>query len=159
MSVDPTQSLKQDILDAITQKGKYSMEVADQKISNTDWHLRPEHARPYWDIVLPAISDPLMEFAADLEGRLNIDNYWFQQYETGDYHGWHRHANSMFNCVYFVELPTPQAATKFKFNGEEFTVPVSEGDLLVFPSYLLHQSAPSSEGRKTVVAINISLDS
>jgi len=160
ITVDPTQSIKGDILGAISNMGKYGMEAGDQKINNTDWHLSSDYPRPYWDIVLNALMPSLMDLAADQQGSLVIDNYWFQQYETGDYHGWHRHKNSMFNCVYFVELPTPNAATRFKFNDQEFTIPVSEGDLIIFPSYLLHKSAKNDgNGRKTVVAVNISLDS
>ena len=85
---------------------------------------------------------------------------WFQQYVTGDTHGWHIH-DSNFSCVYFLELPDASTATELinPFNQNDRIIPsVKEGDVLIFPSFVLHRSPMVTQGRKTSIAFNINVE-
>ena len=48
------------------------------------------------------------------EETCEIQNGWFQQYYTNDFHQWHRHAKTNFANVYYLELPDKNMTTKVK---------------------------------------------
>lgn len=149
--------IKDEILEKIASMGKYSMiQPESQSISNTDWHLDKSNRRPYYDIVEPIINNHNEEIRELLGySRIRVINYWHQQYETGDYHGWHNHPACVFSNVYYVSLSGDNPSTTFSYLGKEFSVPVQEGMILTFPGYLLHKSGMNnSEQTKTVIAWN-----
>jgi hypothetical protein len=125
-------------------------------ISNTDWHLGKDYVRPYFEVVRPIIDNHNEQIRTLLEYEtIKTINYWFQQYKTGDWHGWHIHNACVFSNVYFVNLNGDNPKTRFRYLGEEFSVPVEEGMIITFPSYLQHQSPENkSTETKTVVAWN-----
>jgi hypothetical protein len=89
--------------------------------------------------------------------KFELQNFWFQQYESNDYHSWHNHFQSTYASVYYVELPDASVATEFKnpVTGEIIKPSVKEGDILTFPASIIHRSPPNnSGGRKTIIAIN-----
>lgn len=77
---------------------------------------------------------------------------WCAQYENGQEHEWHIHPKSHFAVVYNLDLPYNQNSTelwKKDFYSEE-------GDLIFFPAFWIHRSAPNIfEQRKTVLAGNL----
>lgn len=155
---------KQELLDSIQNMGIHSCIVSNpksnQRISNTDYHLRSDIPKNYISIIQELLSESLNEFSQMMDSELDMKEGWFQQYEKGDEHGWHDHPDCQFSSVYYVELPK-DTQTRFKdYNGEEFTIDVSEGDYIIFPSFLYHRSAPNtSDDRKTIYANNINLRS
>lgn len=149
--------IKQSILDDITSMGKHSLIENDQKISNSDWYLPQNRHRPYFDKIKDIFFDLKDQIINDFNysETTNSLSYWFQQYEKGDYHGWHGHFGCMFSSVYYVDLPDGTAKTTFKVLDKEFQVDVKEGEILTFPSCFLHCSKPSqSDGVKTVIVVN-----
>jgi hypothetical protein len=151
--------LKDEVLTAINTMDRYSIIDKVQQISNSDWHLGSEYLRPYFQIIAEQVSSFCDEVSKKTESKeLVIKNYWFQQYENGDYHSWHNHGDSAYSSVYYVELPDSSIATTFRTMGQEFQIKVSEGDLLIFPSYFSHCSKPNKTGkRKTIVSINLGI--
>ena len=153
--------IKHNLLDSIKSMGIHSAIDENQKISNLDFHLSPNHKRPYYSLVEPIFRSHLSKLVdalkykdADID-ELAINNCWFQQYETGDYHKWHIHNGSIYSNVYYVELPNGASKTSFKLIDEIYTVDVEEGDILSFPAALMHCSSINlSESRKTVIAFD-----
>ena len=87
-------------------------------------------------------------------------NAWFQQYINGSSHGWHLHANSNISMSYFLELSDKKYSTEFldTTTKSKFQLDVKEGDVIIFPSHVIHRSPViSSDVRKTTIAINLSL--
>ena len=149
--------VKHQLLDGIRAMGTHSFIEGLDKISNTDWHLKPDCYRPYFQHLHPIVTPHLRTIGQRVgvpEGILNMSGYWFQQYLEGDYHGWHIHENSVFSNVYYVDLPEGASKTSFKLGGKEFEVPVKEGQILTFPSCFLHCSKPNSAGIKTIISFN-----
>jgi len=152
--------LKDEVLTAISTMGGSSIMGKTQQISNSDWHLDSGYLRPYFQIIEEqlAIVCNKVSKKTDLNG-LFVKNYWFQQYERGDYHSWHNHGDSAYSGIYYVELPDSNTATTFRTMGREFQIEVSEGDLLIFPSCFSHCSKPNRTGkRKTIVSINLGIN-
>jgi hypothetical protein len=148
--------VKTQVLDSIRNMEVHSLVDDGQRITNTDWHLGREYARPYYFHVKELFDTHLRDVleTAGLPDVLALPNFWFQQYEEGDYHGWHIHPDKVFSNVYYVNLPTGAAKTSFKVAGKEFEVEVTEGQILTFPSCFLHCSKPNQVGTKTVIAFN-----
>ena len=150
---------KTDTLDAIKSMNRYSINGVGQNISNTDWHLDPNMYRPYWNTICPEIN----RHNNRLQRKLNLHSittgkFWFQQYETGDYHSWHTHNGSTFSNVIYIELGTNSPKTSFLYMNKEYTVNVNEGEILTFPSFLAHGSKPNTGARKTIVSFNSNIE-
>ena len=70
------------------------------------------------------------------------------------------HGNCSISMSYFLELDHYNHSTEFVDIEREdtFQLDVTEGDIIIFPSYVIHRSPLiRSENRKTTVAININL--
>ena len=84
-----------------------------------------------------------------------LANFWYQQYEHGDYHDWHLHPSVLFSSVYYLELPEGTSKTEFKTPQQTFSIDIKEGEILTFPSFFFHRSAINkSTQRKTIIASN-----
>jgi len=154
------QELKQQILDAIKKMGTHSSIVETHSLCNTDWELNSNTPRPYFSIVQPVIEEQLKKLCALYQNKTTatLQNFWFQQYASGDFHGWHLHDRSIYSSVYYVELPEGSSKTTFKFLNQEFEIDVKEGQVLSAPSILMHCSKPNkNEQVKTIVAFNTSI--
>jgi hypothetical protein len=145
------------ILKDIESIGKHSLIEDDQKISNSDWYLPSNIERTYFS----HITDTIFELRNNIVKQFNYSTpstnlqFWFQQYEKGDHHGWHVHFGCMFSNVYYVDLPEGASKTSLKVLDKEIEVDVKEGQILTFPSCFLHTSKPNkSEKVKTVIAVN-----
>lgn len=78
--------------------------------------------------------------------------YWYQQYFKDSSFGWHTHSGH-WAFVYYVELENSFDSTDFLNYG---TFDVSEGDIIYFPTFLVHRSPIiTSDTRKTIIAGNL----
>ena len=154
---------KNDVLQKIASLGIHSSICDDQKISNTDWYLQEKVDRSYIQPLLNEIQEALKTLHTkvyallpDSSVNFKFNQYWFQQYESGDFHSWHAHDVS-YAGVIFIELHEG-AETRFLVNGETKTIPVSEGQIILFPAMIPHCSPPNMSGhRKTSIAFNVSI--
>lgn len=137
---------------------KYNLEDNESyNISSTDYFISGRiKERPYGEIIkeyiYPIVENNFLRLF-DCQG-VKFQGYWFQQYEEGSSFSMHTHPASHFAAIYYVESP-PGSETEFAL----FDPPaISEGQLLVFPSFLPHRSNPNpSKERKTVVSFNFDL--
>lgn len=143
-------------------KPKLLQLISDMIITN-DIHLNekgyyydfnlPDVPRTYYklfrDLIKPSVYKLEDKYGLELT---NYGNPWFQQYEQGSDFGWHQH-NSHFALVFYVELPEMTESTEF-LNFGQFNV--EEGDIIVFPTFLVHRSPKIvSDQRKTIIATNL----
>ena len=99
----------------------------------------------------------------------NIETWelWAQRYTLGQYHGAHNHGNMKISCVLYVDFDVNEhRPTKFyapftnPYMGviETVSPPVEEGNIIAFPSTLLHECPPcDSDVPRTVFSFNIPL--
>lgn len=180
--------LPEALLEALlAQYGKRASQVNAQsdRLSHTEI-LRPdatEELRQVGQLVLPR----LVEFGAMLFGEpleWSIKELWINVLQTGGQQSIHNHANSFVSGVIYLTRSHASANTVFvkslggsgfvfsnrhqgtaagPFNTEKWIMPeVSPGDLILFPSHLLHE-VPSNQGDERVTlafnAIPARLDS
>ena len=146
------------ILNAIHSMGERSFIDGGSSISNTDWHCEKNYNRPYYQIIKPTITSLLQELKKkyDHTDNMKVIDYWFQQYKTLDYHTWHEHLGSTLSAVYYIDIDGKTPSTIFNILGDEVSININEGDILVSPSFLSHCSKPNlSSKTKTVIAFNL----
>lgn len=155
------QEIKDTLLQLISQAEYKSPNVqsAEVNITRADWH-DANNMRRDW---VQYVAKPLLENLAELYKEIGFDSLevkeiWFQQYLTGSEHGWHSHSSNFTN-VYYVELPegTPPTQIVSPYDRSQIIeIDAKEGDLLVFPSYVLHKAPVNkSSNRKTIISYNV----
>lgn len=159
VKVSNHKNIKPLILNVIKDMGTYSYIDKNQQISNTDWHMGANFNRPYFLYVEPIVDNvrkKVQEHFGYINSTVKLVNYWFQQYAKGDYHKWHAHNASNFSCVYYVDLADDNPSTSIRMNKKEFEIPIKEGEVLIFPSFLEHTSKENKSNKtKTVIPFNL----
>ena len=91
---------------------------------------------------------------------IDLESIWYQQYIKKDTHGWHVHPHSSISFVYNLELESSHSSTEFydRKNKQIVQLEVNEGDILTFPSHLIHRSAPLIGNRKTIISGNYNFE-
>lgn len=151
---------KTEILREIFGLPRYGIKAKGINLTSCDWHLKQEEARPYWDAGFKAVENNIAEVC----DRLGFNDWdilkrWYQYYEAGDFHSWHVHGASMFVGVYYVKLDVESPVISFRWRQQEIKIPVSEGDVLMFPSYLWHKGEEVSGASKLILSFNCNFSS
>lgn len=135
-------------------------------VKNTNFHLHQEQyekSQRYFELIWDHVSVHVEEYK-DMHTGMNlpggyVEHHWFNQYKTGDRQGWHTHPTVSTSNIYYVDLPDKKYSTEYYINGEVVQLDVKEGDLVTFPSYLMHRS-PLIRDRgvsKTIISFGFSL--
>ena len=154
---------KQKILDSI--------DLSTFKSSNnspyTDYHyLANTDTRPsYYDSVIEAIAPALQDIQKDYPIPVTITKMWMQSASKGQYHPPHTHGSVGLSGVLYLDFnKASHTATTFFapyhnfITGDhiEFTPEVTEGDLLIFPSGIMHmQPVNDSYLTRKIISFNI----
>jgi hypothetical protein len=131
-------------------------------ITRVDWHTsRFDNNRPWVRVLGSLFGSYILEWGDNFGySGFEVAEMWFQQYEKNAIHNWHVHGCN-FTGVYYLELPDDAAKTEYldpcNFEATK-TFDVEEGDIILFPSYILHRSPPNlSNSRKTIVSWNFNI--
>ena len=136
-------------------------ERTETTIGKLDW-LRSKdfENRPWVNLIWDMVTSKLNSMIYKQYGLNGIDmnNFWFQQYVTGDAHGWHIHSQN-FTGVYYLELPEDDDNETRVLSGNEMLTPkVKEGDICLFPSFAIHSGPKiNSTKRKTILSYNFDM--
>ena len=114
------------------------------------------------------MSDELSWFAKDLNCTPHIVETWYERALPYMYHPTHNHGHGGWSAVVFIEYnkkwhtPTQFIAPFDHFiTGEPliYSPDVSEGDIILFPSFIHHYTHPhTSEERRTVLSFNVTVN-
>lgn len=146
-------------------------------LSHTEM-LQPDDS-PLLVEVAAAIAPKLVEFGALLFGERmgwSLKEMWVNVLNTGGHQAMHNHANSFISGVVYLTPTHDSSRTVFMkspggmdfsfkndhagvatgpFNAEKWISPQPEpGDLVLFPSYLLHAVPPNAGARRITLAMN-----
>jgi hypothetical protein len=158
------EELKGALLDLIEKARYNSPEDHDSEtlISKADWFDAKNMSRDWVNFLASPLLQELQVLYKEIGfDTLRVHEIWFQQYLSGSEHGWHSHSGNFTN-VYYLEFPenSPKTTLLDPFDRSTIIeVDVKEGDLLAFPSYVLHK-APKVDAvnRKTIISYNIDCD-
>jgi len=148
-----------------------------QNLSNTAM-LRPGDS-PLLVDAAARITPLLVDFGVHLFGeRLDwsLKEMWVNVLDTGGFQVMHNHANCFISGIAYLTPMHPEARTMFMrsaggpdftfkndhaavkigpYNAERWMIPPPEpGDVVLFPSYLMHAVPPNPGGRRVTMAFN-----
>ena len=129
-------------------------------LDGLDWEKSSDFSREWVKILAPNIMNILQNIGADYGFKDPlISDIWYQQYNENNYHGWHHHGNT-FTGVYYLEFPEgcPKTQLLCPLTKTIMEAKVTEGDVLLFPSYVIHRAPKVSKKRKTIVSWNMSFE-
>ena len=159
-------AMKSTMLNLLAEQSPESLIIKNDyygdNITKLDWSLATDFSRPWVEYFKPKL-DALLNDVAKVCGYIDcqINDIWFQQYQESDTHGSHTHGSN-FTGVYYLDLPdlAPKTQLVNPFNQEQILVPkVTEGDILIFPSYVMHRAPRIKENiNKTIVSFNCNFD-
>ena len=118
----------------------------------------------YFDKLMDIISEPMSMFQQMNPGAY-VSNAWCQRYSKTACHPAHNHGALGFSAVFYAQLDSYDSPTSFfspfpnPWTGQvKAVVPdCSEGDIIFFPSSLIHQSLPHRGYQdKIIFSFNIS---
>jgi len=129
--------------------------------------------------VLRLVTPKMRQFGTALLGEdlaWGIKEIWINKMETGGSQKIHNHANSFISGILYLTPTDPSAATIFHkpssptgfqmanenkncqmgpFNATVFQAPpVAPGDLILFPSYIMHEVPPNQGPTRLTAAFN-----
>jgi len=108
--------------------------------------------------------DLVAPYLQDIPRMHEITKAWFQTYKQYEYHSAHTHGAYGWSAIFYadydheVHVPTKFYSPFANIGGmvEDFSPDVKEGDLIVFPSMVLHESPINlSEKERTVISFNV----
>ena len=109
-----------------------------------------------------------------IKNEMIITQSWITQGKPGTAHHKHRHPNALFSLVYYIDCPSAHLrlsrednfmddCSLFSYDFEQYnlytarhwTLPVTTGDLLIFPASVFHESSPNTQTtNKWVLSVN-----
>lgn len=129
------------------------------KISKLDWNKSTDFDRNWVKSFLPYFSSTVGKiFTNSPFNSIDLKQIWYQQYLKSDIHGWHIHG-CHFTGVYYLEFPLGSAKTELflPLDNSFEQVDVVEGDIIVFPSHIIHRSMINHHHRKTIISFNFDI--
>ena len=131
-----------------------SDKAGEERISHTDWNLSDEVRKDYIEYIHKHIlKDFSKKFIKFLKTHtLTVNRLWFQVYRKNDFHGFHTHPDTNFANILYLKLPNKNVITKFKLpNDENINIDVTEGDIVTFPAFYIHQSPVNTDDEEKIV--------
>ena len=133
--------------------------VSGMKERNRNLH----HYKEFFDVIENTLYGEIFPKVDDLIGH-QVVQCWYQRYGRHDFHELHNHGAIGWSAVFYAELdPNEHMGTTFYSpfhdvdgNLISCTPPVEEGNLIIFPSFLLHE-ATSCQSDKTRAIISFNL--
>ena len=137
----------------------------------TDYVEKRENRPPYKEFISGCIEDKLMDFCQEIKiprHHLVIDDMWYETAKQYDNHAVHNHRAYGYSACWYVDFDnTKHTSTKFYAPFNNFLTGfnmdhqpnVIEGDLVLFPSSIMHENVCNESSKKrTVVSFNVSID-
>lgn len=149
--VSEHKTFKKDVIDLL------GGDVARQgplKLARTDWNNNSLQ-EPYQRLLNKYLLPYLEEYCIMIHNEhFKIDKQWFVEYPDGNAGtAWHSHA-CQFSSVYYLHMDYADDRTEFRDMEAPYA---EEGNLIIFPSFLVHRS-PKARGSKVVVSTNFNVD-
>ena len=127
----------------------------NEELSYSDYFEKDRH---YGDELLDVIKPHL----ADFEKMYKICDFgvpWCQGYLHSDWHSPHNHGSQGYSCIFYanydseVHQPTEYTAPFPDIFGNigGARPEVEEGDLVIFPSFLVHTAPPSGSDKERII--------
>ena len=150
--------IKDTLLDLINSQPSGPNDNTNDKVSRLDWYQSEDFTRKWVQYFMPHFNKTYQSLVDKLGYKtFDVRGIWYQQYEHNDVHEWHLHSDN-YTGLYYLEMPNP-VETQIYSNDEIIDLPVSEGDLVIFPGYRIHKEPNNvAKTRKTIISFNVNFE-
>jgi len=135
--------------------------VKKDSIYKFDFDRSTDLNRNWVKMILQSFVSSFEKFLIDMKFKtIDLKDLWFQQYKKGNTHQRHIHGCT-FTGVYYVKYDKNCVGTELvnPINNKIIRPKVSEGDIIVFPSFIIHTAPPQiSNTLKTIISFNFDCD-
>lgn len=115
---------------------------------------------------------PNLDIVSDrLNSKFNFTMYdpWINLYKTGQFQEIHDHSDNDMSCVFFKSsgdefyfydrnsINLSRSMKKLLNYGDSYTVRAESGDIMFFPSHMLHGVCPSKTLERTTMSVNFDI--
>ena len=103
----------------------------------------------------------LEDISKSIKKDFAIPEIWSISYGKGDYHSPHNHSSIGLTGILYLDLPKDSPVTTYiqpwndyeQDTAELVVLPMSEGDIAIMPSFILHFSRPNkSNSKKRIIS-------
>jgi hypothetical protein len=158
------QKIKSSVKDKIIKSNFNDENYLKDTIEKFDWQVSDNFEREWVKEIIVPMYSQLNLFANKMGyNKVQIKQIWFQQYKKNSVHNWHVHGDN-YTGVYYLDLPKDHITclTQFLYPNSlknSFCIDANEGDILFFPSFLIHR-APylQSSKKKIIISWNCNFD-
>lgn len=157
-TINDHKTIKNSLMPLIKKSPQFTINE-DQGHFSTDYVVSLELTREWYKIAYPIVMEHNELFRANYNfSGTDIKSIWFQHYPIGGFHVPHVHPNCHFTNIWYVDFPDKNATTIIidPISKEKIEIDISEGDILTFPSFILHD-APVVQKEKTVISFNVNI--
>jgi hypothetical protein len=108
------------------------------------------------EVIFPALNNMINELNLNKYTNKRIIDIWCNVYSPGGYAGVHNHSRSDISGVYILHNEEPNKTVFYNFsncmllNVRKDTTELSEGNILLWPGHVLHESKPCDKNRVTI---------
>lgn len=172
-SIDNWEEKKSIILNSLPDYKKYEKGIDLQgptmkKSPYSDYYNCPYKFPEYTDTVLSCINEELSKFSLITQKDWKLTHLWFLVYEKYANFSVHNHGPEGWSAVLYVNFdekehsgttfysPYPSWQKDILGTYESYTPKVKEGDLVLFPSNIMHESSMNfSDKNRTIISFNL----
>ena len=107
------------------------------------------------------MSEEMEDISKSIQKSFAIPEIWSISYGKGDYHSPHNHSSIGLTGILYLDLPKDSPVTTYiqpwndieQDTAQLVVLPMSEGDIAIVPSFVLHFSKPNkSNSKKRVIS-------
>jgi len=111
-------------------------------------------------------SEEFKQFSNNIKKNIILEDVWSVSYNLGDYHIPHNHGVKGLSGILYLELNEKSPSTCFlqpwndieKDESTIFNMPVKEGEIIIFPSFVNHFSLPNKYKKiKRIVSFDMKI--
>ena len=144
--------------------------LKEDKSIYTDFYQNAKTTTPpdYFQTVLSILTPRFKNFVSNYKlsiQNLNVVSMWWQTAYKSQRHSVHNHGGLGWSSILYVNFDSEiHSATTFYTHyadpwtglSSSWSPNIEEGDLIIFPSYLNHESSPNtSDKKRTIISFNL----
>ena len=143
------------------------VDIFDTHQSDFNTHFQKGIKPRYTQKLMKVLDGAFCDFEDIFPYAYEIKNLWCQRYKEDQHHGAHNHGALGYSMVFYAQFDKDcHEGTKFIspfnnwLNGNPIfhTVDVDEGDVIFFPSFVLHECVPVKNNDKERIIFSLNMN-
>ena len=143
------------------------VDIFDTHQSDFNTHFQKGIKPKYTQKLMKVLDGAFCDFEDIFPYAYEIKNLWCQRYKEDQHHGAHNHGALGYSMVFYAQFDKDcHKGTKFIspfnnwLNGNPIfhTVDVDEGDVIFFPSFVLHECVPVKNNDKERIIFSLNMN-